>query len=262
MAEVAIKIDNEGYLDNFYLSSNLIIFRLDKLFYFYSCYLMKIVLPAIIITLLLYYLYINFPGAINEFEKPQLVYSLLVLLILFSSFAVRKTSWKQNLRFAFYWLIIFLFIIIGYSYKAEMKNVYYRIVGNLLPSSGQIQKNGSVKFFKSANDHFFILANADNKLVKFMLDTGATITSLSKTDALRLGFDLEQLDFNIPVNTANGLNYVARGYIEELKIGSITIYNLECNIHKNGLDNSLLGMNFLNKLSSYHVTNNQLTLNH
>jgi aspartyl protease family protein len=103
-------------------------------------------------------------------------------------------------------------------------------------------------------------ALVNNAKVNFMLDTGASLVSLTLQDAIKSGVDVENLNYNMPSQTANGIAYSAPIMINEIRIGNITINNVSGSVSKNGLNKSLLGMSFLSKLKSYEVTKDTLTL--
>lgn len=92
------------------------------------------------------------------------------------------------------------------------------------------------------------------------MDTGASDVSLTYRDAERAGLEPWNLDFNKPYRTANGTAFGARVQIQSITVGDIRIHNVEGSVMKDGLDISLLGMSYLDRLSSYEVRGNKMTL--
>jgi len=82
------------------------------------------------------------------------------------------------------------------------------------------------------------------------------------TDLLfeKIGFDLGELDFNMPASTANGIVYSAAVNFGAVTVGPIRLENVEGYVNQGELDVSLLGMSFLNRLSGYEVRDGLLTL--
>jgi len=83
--------------------------------------------------------------------------------------------------------------------------------------------------------------------VRFMVDTGATMVSLGASDARRIG-----LDFNrgqkAMTQTANGQTLVSKVKLDTVRIGDVTLHNVDALIHQNEMPMALLGMSFLNRM--------------
>jgi len=207
-------------------------------------------------------LHSQFPYILADRENYIYIIELgaILALLLFWAFKKRE-NFKLVLKNASIWLAIALVILIGYSYQYELKDFTNKIFGNLIPSMGLKNKDGSVTFYASQNGHFMIDTKINNYSVRFLLDTGASKVTLTQADAKRMGVDLSQLNYDIKISTANGVAFAAPFKIEEIKVGgSITVRNVDAYISQGNLDVSLLGMSFLNKLKKYEVTNNALTL--
>lgn len=152
--------------------------------------------------------------------------------------------------------IALIFILVGfYGFRMQIQNFFNIALLNLIPSKVSISQDGSVQIAKSSNGHFMVTANVNNSPVYFLIDTGATEVSLTLSDARRAGIDISALEFNQATSTANGTNYAASIIISTIKIGNIELNNIKGNVIKEGLDTSLLGMSFLNQLTSYSFQN-------
>lgn len=123
------------------------------------------------------------------------------------------------------------------------------------------QKKDGVAVIPKKNDgHYWTPAKVNDRSVKFMVDTGASIVALTYEDARRLGFDPKPEDFKERINTAGGLTYGAWVLLDEIKIGTVEIENVEAMILKDGLEQNLLGMTFLGELNSYEFRKQQLII--
>ena len=101
----------------------------------------------------------------------------------------------------------------------------------------------------------------DEQRIKFLFDTGASLISLTSEDASDLGIDIEKLNYNYPLSTANGISLGARINLAKVQVGPITVYNVEAVVNKPGTsDISLLGMSFLSRLKEFIFKGNSLTL--
>lgn len=86
--------------------------------------------------------------------------------------------------------------------------------------------------------------------VKFLLDTGASYTMISPELADELGLDVRNAKRSIAIVTANGKVHVPLIDVPILKLGNVTLHNVEVLIQpldtRLGFD-GLLGMNALNQ---------------
>ncbi|MBZ0215251.1 MAG: TIGR02281 family clan AA aspartic protease, partial [Fimbriimonadaceae bacterium] len=84
---------------------------------------------------------------------------------------------------------------------------------------------------------------------------------LTAEDAERIGVDLEWLEFNAPILTANGRAMTARMVLDNINIGGIEVSNVNALITQPGLlTHSLLGMSYLSKLTKFEIKGDQLVL--
>ncbi|MEO0798506.1 MAG: TIGR02281 family clan AA aspartic protease [Pseudomonadota bacterium] len=165
------------------------------------------------------------------------------------------------------WLGIGLVLILGYSFRDDLRPLYQRVAGELSPagtginlSSGQ---NGerAVRIRKRSDGHFVVRSEVNGRPVTMLVDTGASTVVLTVRDAESAGINVGQLSFSIPVSTANGTGFAASARVNSLSIGGITRGNLKVLVAKSGaLRESLLGMNFLRQLRSYEFSGDFLTL--
>ena len=209
---------------------------------------------------LLYLLHRQFPYA---FSVDQSYLTLLSMILVLASvvFGVAKSGVSKELviKSAIIWLSISIAGLSAYSYQWELKQYFNRILGQLAPSLAQTNKEGSVTFYAGDNGHFMMDSLVNGRNIHFLLDTGASRVTLSADDAKSLGIDLDTLRFDIAVNTAKGVNFVAYFRLDSIQIGNIVVKDVDAYVSKEGLSGSLLGMSFLNKLSRYQIDKNKIT---
>lgn len=96
--------------------------------------------------------------------------------------------------------------------------------------------------------HFQPAGSINGHAVKFLVDTGATMISLSNNEARRLGIDYLQGERGY-TSTANGVVPVYKVKLDSVKVGDIQLNNIDGLVHEgNNLDVILLGMSFLNRV--------------
>jgi aspartyl protease family protein len=108
--------------------------------------------------------------------------------------------------------------------------------------------------------HFLVDAVVNGVPVDFMVDTGASSIVLTLEDARTLGYRQADLDFSQRFQSANGTVRAAPVTLREIRVGQLTLYDLEASVNGGPLPISLLGMGFLRELRSYEVARGRLIL--
>ncbi|MEO1695623.1 MAG: TIGR02281 family clan AA aspartic protease [Pseudomonadota bacterium] len=170
-------------------------------------------------------------------------------------------------RDAVIWIGFGLLLILGYSYRDDLRPLYDRVAGELAPAGTNLTVAGTergeraVRVRKRVDGHFAVQTKVNGRTLTMLVDTGASTVVLTSDDAERVGLDVNQLAFAIPISTANGTGFAARVRLNSLAIGGIQQGPLTALVAKPGaLSESLLGMNFLQRLRSYQVQGDFLTL--
>lgn len=108
--------------------------------------------------------------------------------------------------------------------------------------------NPSVTLYANSQGHFISDCKINGVSLKFLLDTGATSVALNSGDAKFAGVDYKRGE-PMYVNTANGVITAYRVTIANLKIGGITLSQVEGNVVEGGSPSIvLLGMSALNRM--------------
>jgi aspartyl protease family protein len=106
----------------------------------------------------------------------------------------------------------------------------------------------SVTLTPDGSGHFVSMGSINGASVRFLLDTGATLVSMSVDDARRAGVNYLAGERGYS-QTANGLAPVYKVRLAEVKLGDITLQDIEGLVHAgNALPVVLLGMSFLGRL--------------
>jgi aspartyl protease family protein len=107
--------------------------------------------------------------------------------------------------------------------------------------------------------HVVLEAVVNGAPVRLLVDTGASLVTLTPVDALSAGIARGELVFNHRVSTANGSARMAAVTLREIRIGQLSIYDVPAAVLEN-LNISLLGMSFLSQLPSYEMRDGKLTI--
>lgn len=117
---------------------------------------------------------------------------------------------------------------------------------------------------KAADGHYWADARIDAKggsrVIRAMVDTGASVVVLTPDDAVRLGLDLKPADFSATVITASGPVRAAPVELASVAVAGARVERVEALVVEQGLPHALLGMSYLGRLSSFSATPAGLTL--
>ena len=107
--------------------------------------------------------------------------------------------------------------------------------------------SSSVTLVADARGHFLTTGSVNGAVVQFLVDTGATMVSMSMSDARRIGINYLQGQRG-QTRTANGIINVYRVTLDSVKLGDITLNNVDALVHETEMPFLLLGMSFLNRV--------------
>lgn len=107
---------------------------------------------------------------------------------------------------------------------------------------------------KEADGHYWATARVNGSTVKFLVDTGATMISLTRRDARKIGVNTDKLVRSVDVRTASGRVKAGIVNIEKIEIDGVELEDVSAVVLEEGLEYSLLGMSFLNRLEGWDVT--------
>lgn len=113
---------------------------------------------------------------------------------------------------------------------------------------------------RAADGHFKVRAYVNGVAIPFLVDTGASDVALSAEAAKQIGINLRTLKYTRQYQTANGIIHAAPVTLRDVRIGDLRVYDVDASVTKTNLGMSLLGMSFLNRLTSFEVRGRELIL--
>ena len=195
----------------------------------------------------------------------RLIYFVALLFFVGMALAGR-VGLREVVRGVLGWAAILIVVVGAYAYRAELVGVGGRLLGVLvpgLPISGTLagDSGDSVMIVRDGDGHFIVRAGIDGVPMTMLVDTGASLVTLTPEDAASIGIDTVRLEFTTPIQTANGMIRAAPITIDRLSIGSIERRGVKALVAPpDALQESLLGMSFLNLLSGYAISGDRLVL--
>jgi len=203
---------------------------------------------------------------LDNHDLAQVGYLIVILIFVGSALLGRGLGAGEIVRATAGWLGILLLLIGAYAYRVELTGVGGRLLGVLAPGvpiSGRLagEADNAVVIARGMDGHFGIRANVENRPMMMMVDTGASFVTLTPEDAVAIGVNMSGLRFSMPIRTANGEIRAAPITIKKLAIGSIERKDVAALVAPpRSLDQSLLGMSFLNTLTGYAIAGDRLVL--
>lgn len=192
-------------------------------------------------------------------DGMTVVWGIGALALVGSSLIAQKLPLGKALKMVLAWLGIFGVAFVLFLFQDEGRTIWQRATTELSGDDGQIDGT-ALRLKRQSDGHYWVRASVNGTVVRFMIDSGATTTTLSKTSARAAG--IKPADgFPVLVETANGTVELQRAEIEALSVGSIVQRNAKVLIGSEGLgDTNLLGMSFLSTLKGWRVEGSTLIL--
>jgi aspartyl protease family protein len=120
--------------------------------------------------------------------------------------------------------------------------------------------SGGTKIVLSASSggHFFTQGQINGRAVQLVVDTGATLVSLSVGDAERVGLNYKAGQA-VQMSTANGVIPGWRLKLGSVRVGDVVVYDVDAIVSSGAMPYVLLGNSFLTHFQMTR-TNDQLVL--
>jgi len=190
---------------------------------------------------------------LGQEDLANLIYGVVLLSFLISGYFFRGTIEKSKaMKQIGIWLAIIFVITVAYGLKDKWISAF-------VPSKPNVTSN-KIEVSKSSDSHFYISMKINDKSVLFLVDTGATDTTLNIKDAKKVGINVDKLIYNKRYSTANGTIYGASATVKKVEIENLVFNDVGISVNQNDLTTSLLGINFLNKFKSYEIRGDKLIL--
>jgi aspartyl protease family protein len=186
------------------------------------------------------------------------LYLIGVLVLVVSALTVRRIPIGQGLKMFAGWVLIFLAAFVAFALKDDFMALGKRVMAEGRGEGQVVAVGEALRIRKSLDGHFWVNGELNGEKVRFLVDSGATVTSISSDTAARA--DIVPSGLPAVVQTANGTVQVGRARIERLKVGSIERRNMAVHVSEAFGPMNVLGMNFLSSLSGWGVEGEWLVL--
>ncbi|MBY6138076.1 TIGR02281 family clan AA aspartic protease [Leisingera daeponensis] len=190
----------------------------------------------------------------GEYETGRFIY-LIILLVAVGSwvFVQNRQSIGKTLQMFAVWGFIFLGVIASYGLWEDIRQT-------VRPQQSVAIDAGRVEVPRSPDGHYYLTLEVNGAPVQFLVDTGASQVVLNERDATSAGIDTGSLAYLGRASTANGEVRTASVWVDEISLGGITDKNVRVWVNQGELEQSLLGMGYLQRWSSIEIRNGALVL--
>ncbi len=192
-------------------------------------------------------------------QAVHFIYLLGVLVLVTSALMVRRIPIAQGLKMFVGWVLIFGAAFIVFTLKDEFLALGNRVLLETRGGVEQQESPGEVRVRQAPDGHFWVTADVNGEPTRFLIDSGATTTSISTDTARRAGIEPSR-GIGAMVQTANGVVVVQRGRAERIEIGPIERRGVAVHVSDAFGDMNVLGMNFLSTLTSWSVEGRTLVM--
>jgi aspartyl protease family protein len=188
-------------------------------------------------------------------QAPNTFYLLLLIVLVGSSLVGMRLPIGKVFKMVLAWVAIFGATFALFSFRSEFSALGSRLSAEAI--GAPIQVGDELRIPMAEDGHFWIDASVNGHEAPFLVDSGATITTVSRETADRAGL---KPDMRVAmVETANGTVRMQVASADRFAVGAIarSDFTVQINDHDQG---NVLGMNFLSKLNGWRVEGNYLVL--
>jgi aspartyl protease family protein len=223
---------------------------------------------AIIVLIMfgaVFYSIFEFPTSPEEVDLdttgPRIVALSILAFVFMASLVFGQPKIRDIFRGVVFWGGLLGVLVVGYTFRGDLVAGGYRVLGALAPGLAVNQEDGTILVVRDTTGHFHINASVNGRPVTFLLDTGASAVVLTHEDAQAAGYSNSELNFSMPVSTANGRTVVAPVKISDIRVGDASFRDVRAFVAQpDALETSLFGMSVLDRLKGWKIEGDKLVL--
>lgn len=95
--------------------------------------------------------------------------------------------------------------------------------------------------------HFHTVGTINGTPVRFLVDTGASLIAMGRSDAAKANVSWEKGEPAVSM-TANGPTRIWKVKLDSVRVGDVLLHQVDAAVHEHDLPLVLLGMSFLNRM--------------
>jgi len=190
----------------------------------------------------------------KESDLASLIYlSLLAVALVGSMISANRHQIGKVARYALTWG----FLIVG---GVVAVGLWPQLRQTVLPQQSVVSDTGEVAVPRSFDGHYYLTLEINGAPIRFVVDTGATDMVLTPQDAARAGLNTANLRYTNRAMTANGMVQTAPVRLDRVELGQITDLRVPAVVNGSPMQESLLGMSYLNLFDRISIEDGQMVL--
>jgi aspartyl protease family protein len=192
---------------------------------------------------------------VNDLHLGSL-YLLMALMLIAGSLIGRRGRVGSMLTMALAWLAIFGAGFVVFTFRDDLGYVAQRLRSE---ATGEpVEVGRQIRIPMAIDGHFWVEGQVNDVPVRFLIDSGATMTTVDRATAMTTGLRIDPNRGQL-VRTGNGVIRVALGRARTLDVEDIERNNMAIHVAEND-DLNVLGMNWLSTLRRWTVEGRWLIL--
>jgi aspartyl protease family protein len=184
------------------------------------------------------------------------LYLLMAMMLVAGSLIARRERFAKLATMAIAWIAIFGAGFVLFTFRDDLGYVAQRL--RTEATGKPLVVGDQVRIPMAIDGHFWVEGSLNGVPVKFLVDSGATMTTIGRDTAAKAGVAVSR-DRNQIVRTGNGMLRVASGRADRLSVGPIERSDVGLHVAEND-DLNVLGMNYLSTLERWGVEGRWLIL--
>src|SRR3546814_17339859 len=126
-------------------------------------------------------------------QSADVVWLLLAMILVASALFSRRWSLRSAVATALWWVAIFLIGVTIFTYRDEIGNVAHRVTQEVTGQNRQKIEGGTLRISKALDGHFWVNGRVHGHNIRIFIDSDASITAVSETEAADAGVDVTPL---------------------------------------------------------------------
>jgi len=184
------------------------------------------------------------------------LYIVIAMTLVIGTLISRREPIAKLFVIALAWLAIFGAGFVLFTFRDDLSYLGQRLQAE---ATGEpVEFDGTLRIPMAIDGHFWVDADVNGQPVKFLVDSGATMTTIDQATAESVGIAIDPLRTQT-VRTGNGLIRVGAGRANRISIGEIDREDVGVHITERAEIN-VLGMNYLSSLRRWGVEGRWLVL--
>jgi aspartyl protease family protein len=184
------------------------------------------------------------------------LYLMIAAMLLLGTLMTRREPAAKMITMALAWLAIFAGGFVLFTFRDNIGWVAQRLKAEAVGTP--VEQGAETRIPMAIDGHFWVEAKLNGRDVKFLVDSGATTTTIDRQTAKDAGIQVSDRRDRY-VRTGNGIVRVASGRADELTVGGIVRRGVGLEVADND-DLNVLGMNYLSSLRRWGVEGRWLIL--